>query len=784
MESVKPSDSDSEKSVKSALSDATSQNLNKVTIKADDVVVAAYTFTLTVTNWIGGKASSTITVSKTTDAVPIVSISGPSVVQMFKNAELSLTGSVSSSCGNQIGTPTYAWTITPSVSVDASALTSVNLEVPENTFSAGTSYTVKFTATDNGISNSATVTVTIGVRPLVVSISGGNKQYQDSDTVALDGSASSDPEGETITYAWSCVSFYDSSKPCSINTPTDAKFSFSASSLGAGKYTITLTVSGTASRTASDNVWVEIGEVTVLSISIKAVTNPVDPTQRLSLSGVLDQQGVELSDVTWSWTLTSGSLANPSSAYLSDTTAQDLIIAADALTPGSSYTYKLSATQTSTGMSGTATITFSVKKGITTGDLGCQVTSGTAESTDFIYNFGAMWGSTSGIQSYEIRFVPQGSSIEIPLAEPSSNTSITTKLPYGKLTIVGIAVSGNGVSARKECHADVTYSDVKSGLSQLATLAGASGLSAFEIARYAAGAKVAFDKAGSSGSSDMASIRSSLLSAVQGSISGLTVAADAAHTSTFLVLTDTDIGILSKSALVSTISAFGSLLDAQAGISNVNSSVLAADVAILSNLVDQLSNQQFDVKVLVKRDTQGDQDLWSAFQSLIDTSAKVAEQYLSSVADGQSQITISQSLLTMSLYAASTSKMSSQGVTMGKSSTVKLPPNFMASSSASAASSMALALSSWGVSPYPSSASVVSPVLILTAAASGSVIDLGELPSPATVFVPKSELLDDSNCMFLSPFLLTPCPPLCYHILTFAYSGMCNLVKQQQQLEH
>jgi hypothetical protein len=215
-------------------------------------------------------------------------------------------------------------------------------------------------------------------------------------------------------------------------------------------------------------------------------------------------------------------------------------------------------------------------------------------------------------------------------------------------------VSGNGVSARKECSADVTYPDDSTGLSQLATLASASGLTAFEIARYAYGAQAAYKAVGSSGSSSMSSIRSSLIGAISGATSGLTVSSDTALTGAFLVLTDPDnTGIFSQSDLVSTISAFASLLDAQAGLNNVNTSVLAADVAILNNLVDQLSNQDFDVKVLVKRDSTGsdDQDLWSAFQSVIDISTKVAEQYLASVTSGQSQITISQTYLTLSLYA-------------------------------------------------------------------------------------------------------------------------------------
>lgn len=739
--SIEPASSDSQTAITAAISAANSAGSSTVSIPADQVAVAAYTFSLTVKNWIGGEASTTLVVSKVSSSVPSVSISGASVVEIYKSAALTLNGAVNSSCGAQLGSLTYSWTITPAVGLDSSVLSSSSLTVPENTFTAGTSYTVTFTASDNGQSNSASVTVSVGVRDLVVSIQGGNKQYQNTEAVTLDGSASSDPEGlEGFSFAWSCTSFYDTNNPCNVNAPTTSVFAFDASTIGVGKFTITLTVSGALNRKASTAVWVEVLEVSVLAISIEALAeNPVDPSSSLTLSGVLNQPGVSLAEVSWSWSLTSGSLANPSSAYLSGLDGQVLVIAPSALTPGAGYTYKLTATQTATGVTGSATISFTVDKAPTSGEFGCAVTTGNAEETDFTYDFGVMWGSSSGIVSYEIRFLPSGSSIEIPLAEPSSATSFSTKLPYGNYPIIGIALSGNGVSARKECGADVTYSDVSSGLSSLASKSAGN---AFEAARIAYGAKAAFQKVGSSVSNTFNSVRNNLLSS--GAFSGGSASAAAASTAALVVLTDPSLGILSQSSLISAISAFGSLLDAQASLA-VNTTILAADVEILSNLVDQLSNQDFEVRVLVKRDTQADQDLWDAFESLIAIASKVASQYLSGVSSGQSQITISKALVTLNLYASATHQLAANGVTLGSKSTVKLPSGFVPSGVS--ANNLALSLSSWGVSPYPNSAAVVSPVLILGVTGDGSSISLDDLPSPATVFVPSSELLENSECM-------------------------------------
>lgn len=444
--SVNPS-SASVDAIKESLATAGSS----VSFSAADTTQATYVFSLTITNWMGATASTTATVTKSSKAVPTVSISGPSLVSILRNSTLSLQGVASSSCNTSFDQLTYAWTIDPSVGLDSSALSSADLSVPANTFTAGTTYTVTFKASDSSdadISSSASVTVTVGERALVAVINGGNKQYQTADTISLDASASYDPEGlPDLAYSWSCVSFYDSSSPCKINLPAQATQSFTASSLGAGKYTITLTFTGSLSRSATASVWVEVSDVASLAISIQPLSSDtVDPSQSLSLVGVLNQQGVSLAEVTWSWTLISGALSNPSSAYLSTLDASTLVIAANALTPGAQYTYKLSAVQTATGTTGSATITFSVNKAPTTGEFGCAVTSGNAEDTDFTYDFGQMWSSTAGIVSYQIVFVPDGYDLEIPLSEPSSATTFTTKLPYGTYKIVGYVLKFNTVS--------------------------------------------------------------------------------------------------------------------------------------------------------------------------------------------------------------------------------------------------------------------------------------------------------------------------------------------------
>ena len=73
-----------------------------------------------------------------------------------------------------------------------------------HTYAEGGSYPVSLTVDDGtGLPNgkaSAAITVTINRPP--VAVAGGNKQVCAGDTVLLDGSGSSDPDGGLLRYRW------------------------------------------------------------------------------------------------------------------------------------------------------------------------------------------------------------------------------------------------------------------------------------------------------------------------------------------------------------------------------------------------------------------------------------------------------------------------------------------------------------------------------------------------------------------------------------------------------
>ncbi len=138
-------------------------------------------------------------------------------------------------------------------------------------------------------------------------------------------------------YQWSCASYYDASKPCTgVTAPTGPTFSFAANLLGAGKHTV-----GPSCVRIIESFRVSVsmdrnpGDVAILAISIEPLqSTPVNPSKSLTITGVLNQQGVSLAEVAWQWSLQSGVLAHPNMSYLSSLDARVLVIGTNVLTPG------------------------------------------------------------------------------------------------------------------------------------------------------------------------------------------------------------------------------------------------------------------------------------------------------------------------------------------------------------------------------------------------------------------------------------------------------------------
>jgi PKD repeat protein len=150
---------------------------------------------------------------------------------------VSLTGAASTDPQGQA--LTYAW--------DFGDKTTTGTGVaPSHTYTAAGTYTVSLTVTDtSGLTGTATAKATIAAAPQPpVANAGGPYSGTIGVPVSLTGAASTDPQGQTLTYAWD---FGD-------KTATGTGVAPSHTYTAAGIYTVSLTVTDTGGLTGTATV--------------------------------------------------------------------------------------------------------------------------------------------------------------------------------------------------------------------------------------------------------------------------------------------------------------------------------------------------------------------------------------------------------------------------------------------------------------------------------------------------------------------------------------------------
>ncbi|GAA6204599.1 MULTISPECIES: hypothetical protein [Thalassotalea] len=169
-------------------------------ITSDEIL----TFQLTVTDNDGGTANDTVDISITrVNQLPVADAGVDQTIDEL--VEVSLIGSGTDADGS---ITTYSWSQTAGTVVElTNSDTSIATFVaPDITSDEILTFQLIVTDNDGVIASDAVDITVIHLNQLPVANAGDNKSVQKGTIISLNGTNSLDPEGETITYAWSLVS--------------------------------------------------------------------------------------------------------------------------------------------------------------------------------------------------------------------------------------------------------------------------------------------------------------------------------------------------------------------------------------------------------------------------------------------------------------------------------------------------------------------------------------------------------------------------------------------------
>src|SRR5690554_1626074 len=232
-----------------ALSNATGAS---PTFTAD--IDGSYIAQLTVNDGTGNSAPDTVTiVASTANSVPVANAGADQ--NIATGSVVTLNGAASSDADGDI--LSYQWSLISVPSGSAATLNNITGEYITFTADIDGSYIAQLTVND-GTENSAPDTVTIvasTANSAPVANAGTDQNVISSTIVNLDGSSSSDADGDGLSYAWSFIS-----KPAGSTATFDnaqvVNPSFTADI--EGSYVISLVVNDGLESSASDTVQVEV----------------------------------------------------------------------------------------------------------------------------------------------------------------------------------------------------------------------------------------------------------------------------------------------------------------------------------------------------------------------------------------------------------------------------------------------------------------------------------------------------------------------------------------------
>ncbi|XP_071845132.1 uncharacterized protein [Apostichopus japonicus] len=333
-----------------------------------------YTFSVTITNFLGGSTLASITLRRSAEPTPdvVVNALGIDINNALVSKSFVLQADVFFSECVPPGATAYLWSVDNAAVVLSLKKNSRRLYVAANSLPGGTSVTFtvrayKETVPDSYAEESITITTLYSDLEAVIAQGQFITVGRDSGDLELDGSLSYDPDNEAVdaTYEWLCEQITDNTACWSYKSghtgetvltnanPTDSVLTFDAAHLGASKiYFFTLTVRK-GLRTATSSIFVSPVAGAPPKVSIAPLTGAVSSDEVLSIRATI-LHTTALSEVTWSTTDTDSEysyvdvtdptnfVTRPTTLQVSDQeTFSFMTFDKNILVPGSTYRFNL-----------------------------------------------------------------------------------------------------------------------------------------------------------------------------------------------------------------------------------------------------------------------------------------------------------------------------------------------------------------------------------------------------------------------------------------------------------
>ena len=309
-------------------------------------------FRLTVTNTNGAIDTDSIVITILDNAAPTANAGANQSVN--EGATVELDGSASSDPDGNIASYSWQQIDSSGYSVSLSDSSSAQPTFTAPAVSANAELTFELTVSDNdGAQDSATVTITILDNAAPTANAGANQSVNEGATVELDGSASSDPDGNIASYSWQQID--SSGYSVSLSDSSSAQPTFTAPAVSANaELTFELTVSDNDGAQDSATVTITILDNAAPTVNAGANQSVNEGTTvELDGSASSDADG-SIASYSWQQIDSSGY-----SVSLSDSSSAQPTFTAPAVSANAELTFELTVSDND-GAQDSATVTITI----------------------------------------------------------------------------------------------------------------------------------------------------------------------------------------------------------------------------------------------------------------------------------------------------------------------------------------------------------------------------------------------------------------------------------------